>query len=186
MATFPLEVSGELELRLFEDEDAEPYSALVEVNREELAKWFPWVEVSRHPEGILEYIRLSRERFWRGETLECALWYQGKPAGSIGIKDINKENNRTGEIGYWLDKDSWNQGVMTRACRGLIDHAFSEMTLNRIEIRSAKDNLRSQGIPERLGFRREGVLRQAQNINGIYKDLILFGMIAEDWERVQA
>ena len=185
MDTFRLKVDSEIELRLLEEEDAQPLSALVDTNREELAKWFPWVEESRYPEGILEYIRLSRERFWEGKTLDCSLWYQGKPAGSIGIKDINKENNRAGEIGYWLDKKSWKKGVMTKACRGLIGHAFSRMALNRLEIRSATDNLRSQRIPERLGFVREGVLRQAQYLKGDVKDLVLFSMIAEDWTNGQ-
>lgn len=181
MTTFRLSVTDELELRLFEEEDAEPYSELVDANHQELNKWFPWVEQSRYPEGVLRFIREARARFEDGGSLELALWHLGKPVGSIGLNDINHRNNRSANIGYWLSKSLWGRGFMTASCRRIIDLAFRERELNRLEIRCAVDNRRSQAIPERLSFKREGVLRQAQRLHDSFQDMVLYSMLAEEW-----
>lgn len=180
MTAFRLSVTDGLELRLFEEEDAEPYSELINMNRDELNKWFPWVEQSRYPEGVLRFIREARARFEDGGALELALWHEGKPVGSVGLNDINHRNNRSANIGYWLSKSLWGRGFMTASCRRIIDLAFRERELNRLEIRCAVDNLRSQRIPERLGFKREGVLRQGQRIHDGFQDMILYSMLAEE------
>ena len=64
----------------------------------------------------------------------------------------------------------------------LVDHAFHEMGLNRIEIRCAADNYRSSAIPERLGFNKEGVLRQSEFRDGRLHDFNIFGLLAAEWK----
>ncbi|MNT17766.1 putative ribosomal N-acetyltransferase YdaF [compost metagenome] len=70
---------------------------------------------------------------------------------------------------------------MTRACRAVIDHAFRELALNRLEIRCGAENLRSQAIAQRLGFTREGTLRQAMCLNQHLIDQVVFGLLASEW-----
>jgi ribosomal-protein-serine acetyltransferase len=67
---------------------------------------------------------------------------------------------------------------MTGAVRALVDHALRGWELNRVEIRAAPDNRRSRAIPERLGFRQEGVLRQAERVSDRYLDSVLYAMLA--------
>jgi len=62
----------------------------------------------------------------------------------------------------------------------MIDYAFGEMEMNRVEIRCSAQNTRSAAIPERLGFTKEGLLRQAEVINGRPHDFLIFGLLAED------
>ena len=82
--------------------------------------------------------------------------------------------------GYWLDRGEVGKGVVTRACRTLIKYAFEELGMNRIEIQCSAENRRSAAVPERLGFTKEGVLRQAELRNGKLHDFSIYGLLAED------
>ena len=62
----------------------------------------------------------------------------------------------------------------------MIDYAFEEMDMNRVEIRCSAENVRSAAVPERLGFKKEGLLRQAEVINGRPHAFLVFGLLAED------
>ncbi len=73
---------------------------------------------------------------------------------------------------------------MVGACRALVDYLFFELKLHRIEIRCATGNAKSCAVPKRLGFSKEGVLRQAQAFDGHFLDIEVYGLLAEDWSRV--
>jgi ribosomal-protein-serine acetyltransferase len=70
---------------------------------------------------------------------------------------------------------------MTEAVRAHVDHAFATWELNRILIQAAVDNGRSRAIPERLGFREEGVLREVERVGGRMLDGVVYAMLAGDW-----
>ena len=67
---------------------------------------------------------------------------------------------------------------MTRAVSVLTDHAFDELELNRVEIQVAEDNGRSRAIPERLGFRQEGVLRDYERVGERYLDIAVYARLS--------
>ena len=71
---------------------------------------------------------------------------------------------------------------MTKSCRALIEHAFRELRLNRVEIYCAVENSRSRRIPARLGFVEEGVHRQAEWVHDHFKDLVSYSMLAREWK----
>ena len=68
---------------------------------------------------------------------------------------------------------------MTSACEAVIDYCFSELKLKRIEIRVATENHKSQAIPERLGFQKEGCLKSAEWLYDKYVDHYVYGLIKE-------
>jgi ribosomal-protein-serine acetyltransferase len=70
---------------------------------------------------------------------------------------------------------------VTEAVRALFDHAVRALKLNRIEIRAGVDNTRSRAIPARLGFKQEGILRQAERVGDRFVDHLVYAMLAEDW-----
>ncbi len=70
---------------------------------------------------------------------------------------------------------------MTEACRAMVNHAFRELGLNRVGIACATENHRSRAIPERLGFRQEGVQRQAEWLYDRFVDRALYAMLASEW-----
>ena len=85
------------------------------------------------------------------------------------------------EIGYWVAERHTRRGVMTSACRALIEHAFGPLELRRIVIRAATGNRPSCAIPERLGFQLEGVEREAELLHGAYVDLARYAKLRHDW-----
>jgi ribosomal-protein-serine acetyltransferase len=72
---------------------------------------------------------------------------------------------------------------MTAAVSALIGHGFHTLKLNRIEIRAGVRNRRSRAVPERLGFRHEGTLQQAERLGDRYVDHAVYGLLAGAWRR---
>ncbi len=93
-----------------------------------------------------------------------------------------ESRNRSASIGYWLDAAFEGRGIATRCCRAMLDYAFGEMAMHRVEIRCATHNERSCAIPARLGFTREGVLREAEWVHDGYHDLVVWSMLSGEWK----
>jgi len=102
-------------------------------------------------------------------------------AGVISYSAIDWQN-RTTELGYWLGEEYQGKGLVTAACRALVEHAFLELGLNRVVISCATENKKSCAIPERLGFRREGVQRQAVWLYDRFVDHVTYAALASDWQ----
>ncbi|WP_369385683.1 GNAT family N-acetyltransferase [Mesobacillus boroniphilus] len=75
------------------------------------------------------------------------------------------------------------RGITIRTAKAVINHAFYELGLNRIEIRCGKDNHKSKAIPKKLGFYEEGILRDGEFLNGNFHDLIVYGLLSREWQR---
>jgi len=75
---------------------------------------------------------------------------------------------------------------MTEAVAAMVDHAFAEWGLNRVEIRLDVENARSRALAERLGFTREGVLRQAMWVARDFHDDAVYSMLAGEWRERSA
>ena len=174
---FTIAVDEELSLGLLEERHAETLFALTERNREHLRRWLPWVDAVQVTEDTRHFLRQALEQLARGDGFQAGIWLRGKLVGVIGLHRIKRASRAT-EIGYWLDAETQGQGVMTRACRAIVAYAFEELRLNRVEIFCATGNTRSCAIPERLGFTREGVLRQVEWLNGAPVDHALYAVLA--------
>lgn len=166
-------------LRLLEEADAEELYALVGANREFLARWMPWAG-SQTLENTLGFIRSSRKQLAVNQGFQAAIVDDGRIVGVLGFHRLDWENRST-SIGYWVAEQSQGRGTVTQAVRALVDHAFRTWKLNRIEIRAGIENERSRAIPGRLGFKQEGVLRQAERIGDRFVDHALYAMLVEDW-----
>jgi ribosomal-protein-serine acetyltransferase len=177
---FRIPVRPDLELRHCTFDDAEPVFALVEENRDYLRRWLPWVYNTHSPADIGNWIRSGFEQMQRNEGWHALLCYEGRIAGALGFKPIDWANMRV-EIGYWLAAAFQGKGLMTAAARAATDYAFAEWRLNRIEIHCAVGNTRSAAIPRRLGFAEEGMLRRAFRVGDEFQDLLLFGVLRDEW-----
>lgn len=166
-------------LRLLEESDADELYGLIEANRAYLARWMPWAS-GQTREGTLQFIRQTRRQVAGNNGLQTAIVRGGRIVGVVGFHGVDWADRAT-SIGYWLDERQQGSGIMTRAVRALVDHALLEWRLNRVEIRAAPENQRSRAIAERLGFREEGVLREAERVGDRYLDNVVYGMLASEW-----
>jgi len=176
---FARDLPGGGRLRLLEEADADELFALVDRNREHLAPWLPWVPLTRSREESLEFIRLTRRQLADNDGLQAAIEVDGAIAGMVGFHHVDW-NNRATSIGYWLASDRQGRGTMTEAVRAFVDHAFAVWGMHRVVIEAATGNARSRAIPQRLGFREEGVRRGAERNGDDYLDLVIYALLATD------
>jgi ribosomal-protein-serine acetyltransferase len=174
------ELPGGATLRLFEESDADELFALIERNRAHLEPSMPWIPATRSPEDSLAFIRVTRRQVADNDGLQLAIVRDGAIAGVAGYHRVDWANRAT-SIGYWLSADAQGRGTITDAVRALVDHAFGAWELERVEIVAAVGNTRSRAIPERLGFREEGVRRHAERVGDRWYDLAVYAMLAADW-----
>jgi ribosomal-protein-serine acetyltransferase len=173
------DLPGGAHLRLIEESDADELFALTDRNRAHLEPWMPWIALTRAPDDTLQFIRGTRRQLADDNGMQLAIvGTDGAIAGVVGLHRIDWPNRATG-IGYWLAADRQGQGLMTEAVRALVAYAFGR-GLHRIEIAAAVDNARSRAVPERLGFREEGVQRDAERHGERYVDLVVYALLATD------
>ncbi len=179
---FSYKIDDDLELRLLEARHAEELDALVTLNYDHIKKWAAWLKDTESPiEKTREAIKQNLIQFAEGKGFNIFIWYQGKIVGKVGYNHFDWDNRQT-EIGYWLGASFQGKGLVTKSCRVLINYAFSELNLNRVEIHCGVENTKSRKIPERLGFREEGILREAGWLHDHFVDEMIYGLLASEWQ----
>ncbi len=168
-------------LRLLEERHARILFTAVECERERLRAWLPWVDATHTEEDTLSFIRSVLEQFAENRGFAAGIWTGSRLVGTIGVHRIDWLNRRV-EIGYWLGHEFEGRGIMADACRAVLTHLFDELELHRVEIRCAAGNVRSAALAGRLGFTLDGTLREAHWVNGQFHDLLVFGMLRQDWK----
>ncbi len=100
--------------------------------------------------------------------------------GSAGLYKWIKKTSQV-ETGYDLDPKYWDQGIMTEAMTAIVQYAFQVMKVNRIEALVSPRNKGSLELVRRLGFRKEGTLREHDFYDGKFTDDFLFSLLKRDW-----
>lgn len=177
MPTFSL--SDGITLREFAPEDAAAVFETVTRNYDHLKVFMHWASAEYSLSDAREFIGRSLDDRADRKDLSFGIFREGKFIGSIGFVNFDWLAMKT-EIGYWIDHAEEGKGIVSSACRRLLDFAFDELKMNRIEIRCAADNLRSAAVPRRLGFKCEGRLRQSEFRNGRLHDFEIYGLLASE------
>lgn len=182
-ALFRRTVTPGIEIRLLEAGDAEAVFAAADRDRVYLREWLPWVDRTHSAEDVHRFIHQVVSPQWadnRGP--QCGIWVDGCLAGSIGCHPIDWAN-RACSIGYWIESRRQGQGIVTRCVVEMLDYLFEAMRLHRVVIQCGVGNHRSCAIPERLGFTKEGVLRQAERVGSRWVDLATWSILEEEWRQ---
>lgn len=182
---FPTELRGErVLLRPFRDEDVPALWEAVDLSRQHLRPWMPWVHDHIGPEFSREYVRKMQARWTLCEDFSMGVWRHsdGRLLGASGLHRIDW-SVPVMESGYWLRPDAEGKGYVTEAVRLLVRFAFDHLRAERLEIRCDTNNLRSAGVPRRVGFTHEATLRCARrNVDNELGDTMVFAMTRKDFE----
>jgi len=105
---------------------------------------------------------------------------EGRLIGSCTLFHLDAANRRA-EVGYGLRSDHWGRGYMHDALTTLIDFSFGTLRMRRLEADVDPRNANSLRILDRMGFRREGILRERWNVGGEIQDTVFLGLLAREW-----
>ncbi|WP_341665270.1 GNAT family protein [Vibrio sp.] len=181
---FTLQVEQGLELALVEANFAACYLDIVSKQREYLSQWLSWPMYAENEAFFLNFIKRSLHDYADGKSLVCAMFYQGKLVGNISFNSIDKDLAKV-EIGYWLSEDYQGKGIVTKSVSRMIELAFHDYDMQKIQISAATDNQPSRNVCSRLGFTLEGILTRAVNVNGRILDHAVYGLSREAWKTHQ-
>jgi len=151
----------------------------IDNSRQYLSKWLPFTNLTKSQKDTEKFIQAVNYSTNRKKEKVFEIWYQNEFAGLLGLKDIN-ENYRKLELGYWLDENMQNRGIMLRSCKQLINHIFGTMQMNRITVKVAVGNSKSSAIPKKLGFHFEGIEREGEALHGKFVDLEIYSLLKKD------
>lgn len=154
----------------------------VDRNRRFLGKWLNWVPKTLSLIDTKEFLEKNLAKFNEDQSGAFAIYYQGQFAGLVDLHEIDAKNNKS-SIGYWLDKDFYGKGIMTKSVQVLLEYAFEELNINRVEIQAAVENTKSQAVAERLGFKFEGTARAGNWMGGeLYNDMKVYSLLKKEWD----
>jgi ribosomal-protein-serine acetyltransferase len=180
MIGFRALVDAEIELVVLEPRHAPELFRATDRNRVHLRRWLPWLDATTSIGDTVAFIESTRRQASANNGFQSGIWYRHELVGVIGFHQVDWPN-RTTSIGYWLAQPFEGRGIMTRACGALVSHGFRQMRLHRLEVRCAVANARSRAIPERLGFRLEGTIREAEWLYDRFVDHAVYGLLEAEW-----
>ena len=173
-------VDASTRLREMTSEDAGALYSLVDTNRKYLRQWLSWVDKQQGPQDSRQFIEGARNDNQAGVALTLGIEHQGDIVGVITFHKIDNANRKT-SIGYWLSSSHQGKGIVSNSCARLIEHAFTDLGLNRVNIRAAEDNIRSRRVAERLGLVYEGTSRQSEWLYDHFVNHAIYATVADEW-----
>jgi RimJ/RimL family protein N-acetyltransferase len=184
MAAMPLTTptlqTERLLLRPFTDADAEALFAL-HSDAHVLRYWDspPWTEPARAQRFLAACRRMAEEGSGVRVAIDSAT--DGVFLGWCTVSRWNPDY-RSAALGYCLGEAAWGKGYATEAAGALLRWAFDTLDLNRVQAETDTRNTASARVLEKLGFVREGTLREDCVVNGDVSDSWVYGLLRREWQ----
>ncbi|MFC6634200.1 GNAT family N-acetyltransferase [Microbulbifer taiwanensis] len=128
-----------------------------------------------------QYLLSIHEGFLAGSLYQWGIELDGEIIGTCTLAAVDRHNRRA-DIGFALGRKYWGRGLILRALPAVIEFAFRRLRLHRIGADADPRNAASIRVLEKLGFRREGLLRECYFHLGEIQDALLFGLLERDWD----
>ena len=138
-----------------------------------------------HPyeDGMSEkWMHACSEKFEKDEALNFAITRRTDKNLIGGIELRLDQENKSGELGYWIGKPYWNCGYCTEAARAVVAYSFEVLKLNRIHAKHFKRNIPSGRVLEKIGMRYEGCFRQHVKKWDNFEDIMVYGILKADFD----
>lgn len=153
----------------------------VDGSRWHLDRWLPWVPFNNTPEASQRYAEACAADWDAGRAVRFAIRDRQtrELLGVVGL-DSCVHLHRSCELGYWLKLTATGRGLMTEAAQACVEFAFQRMSVHRVRCAAATDNYASLRVISRLGFRFEGVAREAEFVASRWLDHAVFAKLETD------
>lgn len=176
----PYQLNEKIRLDLYQENDAEYLFQLICKNRTYLREFLSWLDHSNSIEDIQAFIQKTTIENQEKKALTLSIREDKRIIGTICFHPFDRLNN-SAKIGYWLDQENQGKGVITQACKYLINLGFTHFSLDTIKISCGISNAKSQAVAERLGFTHKVFIPQNEWLYDHYVDHYCYSISAEEW-----
>ena len=170
-------------LRLPAHSDWRAWSALREASATFLTPWEPvWAHDHLSRKAFTNRVYWAARAESQGTALPLLMIRRADQAllGAITLDNIRRGPAQTGTLGYWIGAEHARQGFMREAILTVVHHAFTGLDLSRIEAACLPENAASRGVLEKCGFKYEGVAQSYLQINGRWRNHVLYANLRGD------
>ena len=172
---FKTVIDDELSIALIEESFASHYAEISQSQNEYLSQWLAWPPHCKNEQDFRLFVQRSLHDYAEGKSMTCAIVYQDNIVGNCSFNTIDHYVQKV-TIGYWLSEPYQGRGIVTRVVQKLIDIAFNELDMEKVEISAAVENQSSRKVCERLQFNLEGIITRSENLNGRIVDHVIYGL----------
>jgi ribosomal-protein-serine acetyltransferase len=172
---FKLSIDNEITLHLVNDSFAARYVELVEECRDYLSQFLHWPRICKTEQDFKIFVKSSLQKYEDGKVMTFAIEFRGEVVGNISFNAIRHDLKKV-EIGYWIAKKYQGHGIVTRSCSFLINYAFTELDMEKVQIGAAEDNAASRAVCERLGLKLEGIITNNEKVGERILDHAIYGI----------
>lgn len=179
--SFPIiDVDEKHILRQVSHDDVEQYLAYMQ--DEDVIKYVPEECIPRTIKRAHEEIdyNIDLYKYRRSVYWAIARKDNNELIGSCGFNYWNRDHAR-GEISYDLAKKYWGKGIMTNTTKAVLGFAFTRMQMHRVEATVTPTNQASLKVLRKMGFKKEGILRQQKLLHGKFHDAVMLSLLQKEY-----
>lgn len=176
-------LTARLSLRLPEHRDFREWAKLRHESKAFLSPWEPiWAPDHLSRASFTNRVYWSQRALKNGNAVPLFVFHKeaGQLVGAITLDNIRRGPSQVGTIGYWVGQQYARQGFMSEAIIAMVAHAFGALDLSRVESACLPNNLASRGVLEKAGFKYEGVAQSYIQINGRWRNHVLYAALRDD------
>ena len=176
-------LTARLSLRLPEHRDFREWAKLRHQSRAFLSPWEPiWAADHLSRASFTNRVYWSQRAVKNGNAVPLFVFHKeaGQLVGAITLDNIRRGPSQVGTIGDWVGQQYARQGFMSEAIIAMVAHAFGALDLSRVESACLPDNVASRGVLEKAGFKYEGVAQSYIQINGRWRNHVLYAALRGD------
>ena len=171
-------------LRRFNRRDAASLNDAIRASLPDLNEWLPWARMDYTSRDAHAFIRESIQAWKEDRAWDYSIRLKANPerhVGNVSLWTVSKLG-KIAEIGYWIRSDETSKGICTEAVRVLLGEAYANLGYHKVVLRIAVGNVPSDRVAEKLGFTREGLLREELLIRGNWVDHTLWSLLDREYK----
>lgn len=175
--------SDRLTLQRFSRRDAQTLDEAIKVSLADLNQWLPWARMDYTQSDTTAFIRESIQAWKEERAWDYSIRLKEEPKrhiGNISFWTVSKLG-KIAEVGYWVRSDETSRGVCTEAMELLLGETFDSLGYHKVVLRIAVGNDASDRVAKKLGFTREGILREELLIRGNWVDHSLWSLLDREY-----
>ena len=174
-------------LQRFTRRDATTLDDAIRASLPDLNLWLPWARLDYTPGDTTAFIRESLQAWKEDRAWDYSIRLKtdpGRHVGNVSLWTVSKMG-KIAEIGYWVRSDETSKGICTAAVDRVLEEAFGPLNYHKVTLRIAVGNDSSDRVAEKLGFTREGLLREELLIRGNWVDHSLWSLLDREYRALR-